>query len=656
MSDSRVSQSPGRSPRRALPLNRVTVRDAFWSPRLTQVGDSILPYQWDALNDRVPGAAPSHAFENLRIAAGDGTGAFHGYVFQDSDVAKWLEAVAYSLNQRPNPELEALADRVIDVVARAQQPDGYLDSYFTIKEPAKRWSNVRDWHEMYCAGHMIEAGVAYYEATGKDRLLDVARRLADHIDSRFGPQPGQRRGYPGHEEIELALVKLHRVTGEDRYLRLSKYFIDERGSEPQFFDLEAQERGDPAAGRPYDKSYSQSHLPVRQQTVAVGHAVRAMYLYSGMADIAAATGDSTLFRACRGLWENLTHRQMYITGGIGSAEQGEAFTFDYDLPNDTAYTETCAAIGLVFWAHRMLRLDVDRDYADTMERALYNGVLSGISLDGRSYFYVNPLEVWPEACGRRGDHRHVEPTRKPWFGCACCPPNLARLIASFGQYIYAEDDETLYVHLYASSAGRFEIGGQSVTLSQATDYPWDGAVAIDVAVERPASFGIAIRVPGWCADASATVNGIRLALERVNRNGYVRIAREWRSGDRIELEFPMTIQRVYADPRVREDVGRVALQRGPIVYCLEEVDNGPNLPSISLPRDATLTLEGCDASLGNAPCIVGTARRVDESGYDSVSMYRPKPPIFDDVSLRAVPYFAWGNRGAGEMLVWIREG
>ncbi len=636
-----------------MPLDRVTIRDAFWAPRLAQVGTEILPYQWEALNDRVPGAARSHAFENLRIAAGQATGEFYGYVFQDSDIAKWLEAVGYSLSLRRDAELEALADRVIDVIAKAQQPDGYLDSYFTVKEPGKRWTNIRDRHEMYCAGHMVEAGVAYFEATGKRTLLDVVCRLADHIDSQFGPQPGKKRAYPGHEELELALVKLYRATGEHRYLRLSEYFINERGTEPHYYDFEAREREE-VREKPYDKAYNQSHLPVRKQTVAVGHAVRAMYLYSGMADVAYETKDATLAEACRRLWENLTRRQMYITGGIGSAEQGEAFTFDFDLPNDTAYTETCAAIGLVFWAHRMLHLDMDREYADAMERALYNGVLSGIALDGKSYFYVNPLEVWPAACEKRQDHAHVLAVRRPWFGCACCPPNVARLFSSLGKYVYSESDEAIYVHLYVGSEARFSVGGQSVTLSQTTDYPWGGVVDVQLSLEKEAPFTVALRLPGWCTAPQLSVNGEPVNVDSVNRKGYATIARRWRSGDVIRLEMAMPVERIHARPEVREDAGKVALQRGPIVYCLEEVDNGPNLPAIALPRDARLAVDGQVKALGGAPAVSFTGcRRRDVA--PAAPLYSAEEPAHEDVAARAVPYYAWGNRKPGEMLVWIDE-
>lgn len=637
------------------PKNVKLHKDGFWGRRLKQVCAVTIPYEWKILNDEIPEALPSHAMENFRIAAGIAKGDYYGYVFQDSDVYKWLEAVAHCLIAQPTPELERMANEVSDVVIKAQRADGYLNTYFTIKEPNGRWTNLRDNHEMYCAGHMIEAAVAYYEATGKRKLLDVVCRLADHIDALFGADPGKRRGYPGHPEIELALVKLYRVTGEKRYLRLSKYFIDERGAEPYYYDLEAKERGDEKWKETYDRAYRQAHLPVREQANAVGHAVRAMYLYSGMADVAAETKDETLVTACKRLWNNLTKRQMYITGGIGSAVQGEAFTFDYDLPNDTAYTETCAAIGLVFWAHRMLHLDIDRDYSDVMERALYNGVLSGISLDGKKYFYVNPLEVWPESCEKRNDKRHIHTSRQAWFNCACCPPNIARLLASLGQYIYSKDEDTIYVHLFVGSEADFDIVEQPVRLIQRTEYPWKEQVDITIRTGKELTFNLAIRIPAWCKDAEVRVNGKDVKIAGVSRKGYARITRLWRSGDRVEILLPMPIERIHAHPAVRANAGKVAIQRGPVVYCLEEVDNGSNLPDLSLPQDAKLTLGGCDQSLGGAPVIHGVARRSTMTSQWEHILYSPVDPKREEVAIKAIPYFAWGNRQPGEMLVWIQE-
>lgn len=639
-----------------LGLKKVKIRnDSFWGKRLRQLREVVIPYQWNALNDKIPGAPPSHAMENFRIAAGIAAGDFYGWVFQDSDVAKWLEAVSYCLMSRSDPELERLADEVIDVIAKAQQPDGYLNTYFTIKEPKKRWTNLRDNHELYCAGHMIEAGVAYYEATGKRKFLDVVCRLADHIDSIFGPGPGKKRGYPGHPEIELALVKLYRVTGEERYLKLSKFFVDERGQKPLYFEIEAKERGEEKPRWPFwTPAYCQAHLPVREQTEAVGHAVRAMYLYSAMADLALETRDETLLTACERLWENVTRRRMYITGGIGSSAEGEAFTFDYDLPNDRAYAETCASIGLVFWAHRMLRLEVDRKYTDVMERALYNGVLSGISLDGTKYFYTNPLEVWPEACKKRHELKHIEPVRQPWFSCACCPPNLARLLASIGQYIYSKDEKTVYVHLFVSSEAAIEFAGERITLIQETEYPWKGDIDIQVRIERPLEFTLAIRIPGWCNHPELRINGKELEITALIQKGYARISRTWRDGDKVKLLLPMPVERIRAHPNVRSTAGKVAICRGPVVYCLEEVDNGPNLAQIVLPKEAELTVEFDDQTLDGAAIVRGIGLRTDSSLWEG-DLYKAAECEKRVTPIKAVPYYTWGNREPGEMVVWIRE-
>ncbi|MBE3115482.1 MAG: glycoside hydrolase family 127 protein, partial [Actinobacteria bacterium] len=375
---------------------RVKINDRFWGKYIDLIKNVVIPYQWDVLNNCVNDTEPSHAIKNFKIAAGLSQGEFYGYVFQDSDVAKWLEAAGFILAINQDPELEGKADEIIDIIAKAQQDDGYLNTYFTIKEPDKRWTNIRDCHELYCAGHMIEAAVSYFEATGKRKLLDVVCRFADYIEAVFGVEPGKKRGYPGHPEIELALVKLYKITDKEKYLALAKYFIDERGKDPNYFNKEAEAKGEKADkiwGR-LGLRYYQAHIPVRSQTTAEGHSVRAVYLYSGMADVAIETGDQTLIKACKKLWRNIVSKRMYITGGIGSTSCGESFTFDYDLPNDTIYAETCASIGLVFFAHRMLRMDVNNTYSDIIEKALYNSVISGISLDGKKFFYVNPLEVW----------------------------------------------------------------------------------------------------------------------------------------------------------------------------------------------------------------------------------------------------------------------
>lgn len=631
---------------------RVAAAD-FWGKRILQVKETIIPYQWEALNDRVPGAPKSHAVENFRIAAGLASGEFYGWVFQDSDVAKWLEAASYCLWNFPDPELEQKVDEVIDLVAQAQRPDGYLNTYFTIKDPEGRWKNLRDNHELYCAGHFIEAGVAHYRATGKGKLLEVVSRLADHIADRFGDGPGKLRGYPGHPEIELALVKLYRVTGERRYLDLAAFFVNERGKTPLYFELEARARGEKELPWPFwTPAYCQAHLPVREQQEAVGHAVRAMYLYSAMADLALELRDATLFETCRTLWENVTERRMYITGGLGSSAQGEAFTFDYDLPPDRAYAETCASIGLVFWAHRMLRLEVDRTYADVMERALYNGVLSGMSLDGTAYFYVNPLEVVPEAVQKRHDLQHVVLSRQRWFSCACCPPNLARLLASLPSYLYSKDGETLYVHLFAESEVTAGLEKGRVVLLQKTGYPWEGDIHFEVFPETPQEFTLAVRIPGWCREAKVRVNGEEADVSPLVERGYAKIRRLWQKGDRVDLSLAMPVERVRAHPGVRDASGKVALQRGPVVFCLEEADNGPGLSQIVLPEEAKLCATFRPELLGGVVVLSGEAEREVAA---SSHLYAFRRPERRRVPLTAIPYYAWGNRGVGEMTVWIRE-
>jgi len=653
-----VQEMQEQNPTFFVPHNKVRITDGFFGKYQKLIQDVVIPYQWEALNDRVEGAEPSHAIKNFRIAAGLEQGEFKGFVFQDSDFSKWLEAVGYSLSLNPNPELKKIADDTIELISKAQQPDGYLNTYFTVKEPDKKWANLRDCHELYCAGHLIEAAVAYHNATGDTKVLDVVCRLADHIDNTFGDEPGKKRGYPGHEEIELALVKLYGVTGEQKYLNLSKFFIDERGKKPLYFELEAQARGEVTRfdnSNHFGASYFQSHLPVREQTKAIGHAVRAVYLYSGMADVAYETRDSELFSACKTLWDNIVNKQMYVTGAIGSMSFGEAFSFDYDLPNDTVYAETCAAIGLMFFAQRMLRWETDRIYSDCLELALYNAVLSGISLDGKSFFYVNPLEVWPEACEKNKTKSHVKVTRQPWFGCACCPPNIARLLMSLGSYIYSTKDEEIDIHLYMSSQSVIDIKDNPVSISQKTDYPWDGNVTIEVSPQRETLFAINLRIPGWCKNAQITVNEEVYNAEQMNSHGYIKIERIWKKGDTIGLTLDMPVMRIKAHPSVRENVGKVAIKRGPLVYCAEQADNGSDLHNIVLPKESDF--EGCFENdfLGGAYIIKANAKRIDSNGWTK-SLYADDSEIVTiPGTIKLIPYYLWANRDPGEMIVWMRE-
>jgi DUF1680 family protein len=642
-----------------VPLKNVRINDEFWTKYVRLVQEVVIPYQWEALNDRIPDADPSYAIRNFRIAAGKEEGTFGGMVFQDSDLAKWLEAVGYSLTTHPNPELEKLADEAIDLIAAAQHDDGYVNTYFTIKEPDKRWTNLTDCHELYCAGHMMEASVAYYQATGKRKLLDVMCRFADYIDSVFGEEEGKLRGYDGHQEIELALVKLYEATGEEKYVRLSQYFIDERGRDPKFFHAEWEKRGKtshwvrgtvPAP----DLKYHQSHLPVREQSEAVGHSVRAVYMYTAMADLAAHTGDQSLYEACQKLWNNMIHKQMYITGGIGSTVHGEAFTFDYDLPNDIVYAETCASIGLIFFAHRMLQIEAKGEYADVLERALYNNVIGGMSLDGKHYFYVNPLEVWPEASEKNPTRRHVKATRQRWFGCSCCPPNVARLMASLGQYIYTSNNKAVYVNLYMGGEAAVEVGKTNVSIVQQTNYPWNGKVRLSLAPADAHEFTLGLRIPGWCSNPKLTINGEELSLQPLIVDGYALIRRTWREDDVVELELPMAIQRIQSHPQLRANAGKIAIQRGPLVYCLEEKDNGRPISSMSLPDDSKLTDREDKELLGGITVIEGEALCDDPVSWGR-ELYRPAQDQVKPIPITAVPYYAWGNRGTGEMSVWIRR-
>ena len=637
-------------------LDRVHHLDSFLKERSDLMKNTVIPYQWRVLSDAEPNVMKSHALKNFKIAADEEQGQFEGWVFQDSDLYKWLEAVGYSLATEPNDYLTELADSVIDLIEKVQQKDGYLDTYFIIKEPDKKWTNVRDLHEMYCAGHLIEAAVSYYKATNKTKLLDIACRLADHIDDRFGPQLDKLPGYPGHPELELALVKLYNVTGQERYLRLSKYFIDQRGQKPHFFETEAKKRNDTKA---YNNKYSQSHLPVREQETAEGHAVRAMYLFSAMADLARETKDFSLLETCKKLWKNVTRKRMYITGGIGSEATSEGFTIDYDLPNERAYAETCASIGLVMWAHRMLCIDLNSDYADVMERVLYNGLLSGMALDGKHYFYVNPLEVWPKTVKfRRPDLRDVEVTRESWFSCACCPPNLARLMTSLTEYIYSYDGSSIYVHLYSSSQVNWEIGSVPVTVLQKTNYPWDEDVTLKFSLSTTAHFKVFLRIPSWCKKSEIFLNSVpiekndkKLSFE----NGYACIDRNWKDNDEIHMIFPMPVEEVHANPEVREDIGKIVLQRGPVVFCLEEVDNGKNLPDIVLSNDPKFEVHK-DSGWNGIHYITALATRSLQWGPDVLYMSKEKiAKKRTSIKVKAIPYFAWANREPGEMLVWVKQ-
>ncbi len=636
---------------RSLPLKDIKIADAYWSRYIKNVHAGLM-YQWDALNDRLPDTEKSYCMHNFKVAAGLEDGEFGGMCFQDSDVAKWLEGVAFYLEINSDPELERIADEAIEIIGKAQQEDGYLNTYYILAEPGKRWSSLRDRHELYCAGHFVEAAVAYYNATGKDRLLKIICRYVDLICDTFGREEGKIPGYPGHPELELALVKLYRVTGEKRYLDLATYFVNERGQRPLYFDIEKDRPGYTSAFDPriFNHTYYQVHAPIREQKTAEGHAVRNAYLFSGVADVAYETGDEELLKTCEEIFKNIAQKRMYITGSIGSSASGERFSTDYDLPNHSNYSESCASIALAMFAQRMFEIERDSKYADVMERALYNTVLAGISLEGNRFFYVNPLEVIPDVDEKNNDLQHVKTERQKWFGCACCPPNIIRTLASMGQYIYGVDDDSLFVNLYISNQSSCQIGERKVDLSVQTLYPFKGEIEIKIKTDSDKPFTLALRLPQFAFLNRLTVGGAPAHVKM--EKGYLKLERNWKGETVIRMLLDMPVLRIYANPKVRADIGKVALVKGPVVYCLEEADNGANLGAFQLPDDALLE-ENYDEKLFGGTVIISAEgfKTVEDGG----SLYRTAPPKKEKAAMKFIPYCYWNNRGKGEMLVWVRR-
>ncbi|MDH7514150.1 MAG: glycoside hydrolase family 127 protein [Clostridiales bacterium] len=624
---------------------KVRITDEFWAPRLERNRTVTIPYLLK-MNEE------SGRVDNFRIAAGLKTGKHTGKRYNDSDVFKTMEAAAYSLRLHPDPELKKKLDDLIALIARAQEPDGYIFTARTIdpKNPApgsgrERWLNLRVSHELYNVGHMYEAAVAHFIATGERSFLEIAIKNADLLVRTFGPGLGKRRAFPGHQEVEIGLAKLYRLTGRREYLDLAKFFLDERG---HYHNGETYPSDSPFVIYNSDE-YLQNHKPVLEQTEAVGHAVRATYMYSGMADVAALGGFPEYSAALDKLWANVVGKKLYITGGIGATGEYEAFGADYDLPNARAYAETCAAIGNALWNQRMFELRGEAKYIDVLERTIFNGILPGVSLSGDRFFYQNPLE----SAGRY--------ERSSWFEVACCPANVARFLSTIGGYIYGVLNDTLYINLFVDSTARFELGGRPVEIVQETKYPWNGDVKIMVNPSRPGKFGIRLRIPGWALNqpvpsdlyrfldkneqpARLTINRKSAAI--ILENGYVELRRKWRSGDLVELRLPMPVRRVIAHEKVKEDAGKVALQRGPILFCVEAVDNGGKALNIILPDAAAVTHWFRPDLLAGVAIITAKARAVDFGPDGKIAAERGH-------QLMAVPYFAWANRGANEMAVWL---
>ena len=625
-------------------FNEVKVEGAFWRERLDTVLTRTIPSQYRQLQLH-------HMLESLDVVQPPppltlprNRHNFTTQIFWDSDIGKWIEAASYALFHGRDAKIEAEIDEIAEQLAKAQLADGYCNCWYIGREVDKRWTNVRDNHELYCAGHMLEGAIAYFMATGKRRLLDIMEKYADHIATVFGPGPNQKHGYPGHQEIELALIRLYHLTKVRKWLDLAAYFINERGREPHFYIAEAKARGEqPGEFWQGTFEYNQSHKPVREQDKAVGHAVRALYMYSAMADLAADLGDDALKHACEVLWEDATARRMYLTGGLGPAATNEGFTKDYDLPNDTAYAETCASVALIFWAQRMLNLDLDSKYADAMELELYNGALSGLSRDGEHYFYENPLES-------DGTHR-----RWIWHVCPCCTMNVARLVASVGGYFYSTGTDELAVHLYGGTSTTVEVAGVKVHVTETSSYPWSGAIRIAIDPETPAEFALKLRIPAWVRKPTLAVNGQPVDIAANSRNGYVAIRRTWSKGDAVALDLPMQAERVYANPNVRQDVGRVALKRGPFVYCAEQVDNPGGLVTATKLIRGSEVKEVVRQDLFDGIVTLtaaGAAASIDDWGS---ALYGSEPPREMPVQVTAIPYFLWSNRGAGAMSVWLPE-
>jgi DUF1680 family protein len=622
-----IAQNPVFNP---VSFAEVTITDPFWSKRLRTVARSTIPACVDQTEVKTP------RIRNFEVAAGLRPGTFEGIFYDDSDVYKAIEAIAYSLRNNPDPQLEARVDTWIEKIAAAQLSDGYINTYYTLTGLDKRWTDM-SMHEDYNGGHLIEAAIAYYQTTGKRKLLEVAIRFADHFASRFGP--GKQSWVTGHQELELALVKLYKITGEKKYLQLADWLLDQRGRKLASGYTWSQWK---------DTAYAQDVIPVKQQREITGHAVRAMYLYTGAADVAAHTGDAEYIQAMKAVWEDVVHRNMYITGGIGSSGRNEGFSQDYDLPNLQAYCETCASVGMVFWNHRMNQLTGEGKYADILERSLYNGAQAGLSLSGDRFFYGNPL-------ASTGNH-----SRRAWFGTACCPSNIARLTASVGDYIYGTSAEAIWIQQYIGSKTRLMIGKTPVHVEMISDYMWRGRVSISLAPEKSTTFSVYLRIPSWASenpvpgDLYSFVSPPKLQIQLIlngqtlpviTNNGYAVITRKWKKGDRIELHFPMDVCEITSHENVAYNRGRVALQRGPLVYCVEGADNDGQAFHFVVPENTGYETVFEPDKLGGIVTI-----RFNAPAVRIVSADRVETTIDEII---AIPYFLWCNRGPNPMQVWL---
>ena len=611
-----------------VPVNfaKVTISDNFWTPKINTVATVTLGA---CITYTETKTGRIRNFEKVAAKSGEHEGIF----FDDSDVYKAMEAIAYSLKNHPDAAIEKKADEWIDKIAAAQQPDGYINTFYTLTGLKNRWTDM-DKHEDYCAGHLIEAGIAYFNTTGKRKLMDVGIRMVKHIDSTF--RLSGNHWISGHEEIELALVKLYHATNEKQYLDLAIWYIDQRGH--GYYH-----------GAERDSKYDQNDLPFEDQKKVEGHAVRAMYLYTGVSDVSAAKNETKYLPALLSIWDNLVGKNMYLTGGIGSSGENEGFSKDYDLPNEHAYCETCASVGMVLWNQRMNLMTGESKYIDVLERSLYNGALSGLSLSGDKFFYGNPL------ASTNGY------SRSEWFGCACCPSNIARLVASIGNYIYATSQEGIYVNLFIGSNTVVQSGRNKISVAQKGNYPWDGTTTITISPDSRIKKKLFIRIPGWAVNKpvpgdaytylTPDLSPVLIALngQKINftpDRGYAVIDREWKKGDEISIQLPMNVERVISNENIQANKGLVALQRGPLVYCLEHADNRGKVMNIIFPDQAQFSASFNPSLLGGIVTISSKVPVIDISGQgESVSTSIKE--------ITAIPYYSWANRGEGEMQVWV---
>ena len=607
-----------------VPFTDVVVADRFWKPRQETNRKISIPHA-------IKMCYETPRMDNL-IRAGKGEkGGFKGLIFDDSDVYKVIESASFALMHAKDPELDKKVDEMIAIIGKAQQPDGYLNSWYTLMAPDKKFTNLADNHEIYCAGHLFEAAVAHFRATGKRNLLNIAIKKADLLAKMFGNGPGQRMGYPGHPEAELALIKLWRATGNQEYNRLAAFFLDNRGK--KFF---AEERNQPKER--FDGVYWLDDMPLREHREIKGHAVRAAYLFSGATDYANTTGDQPLIDMLDRVWRNTVEKRVFVTGGLGPSGSNEGFTVDYDLPTHSAYQETCASVAMAMWGHRMGLLHGDSRYWDSAERALYNGFLSGVSLKGDTFFYTNPL-------ASRGQHHRV-----PWFACSCCPPNVTRTIAAVGQYFYAKSADALYANIYAAGSVKTDLTKDLVAdFNIATNYPWDGNIQFTANQAAKSPFSLMMRVPSWAGSAKVSVNG--KSVETKIENGYVSVRKAWAKGDKVKLELPMDVQRVAAHPKARDVAETAVVQRGPIIYCLEQIDHTDNIENLYLPLDAKLTPKYEADLLNGVTVLEGEAVMFDEPEWRR-TLYQPLQ-VDRRTKIRAIPYNVWDNRKAGAMTVWL---